>query len=69
MTLSDPTAYDRGHADGYRVGPDGIEPDGTPASRGYDEDLFADADYRRGLSEGRSDRIDENLEAQQGWVR
>lgn len=60
--------YDRGHADGYRVGPDGIEPDGATASRGYDEDLFGDGDYRRGLSDGRSDRIDEGLNVRHGWT-
>lgn len=51
-----------GYQDGYRVGPDGIDPDGNPAA-GYNEDLFPDAGYRRGLSKGRSDRIDEQLAA------
>lgn len=63
--------YDKGFADGYRVGPDGIEPDGEPACVGYDESMFRFDDYRRGLSEGRSKRIDEKLEQGdvQGWIR
>jgi len=52
-----------GRRDGYRIGPDGTGPDGTPVSTGYDEELISDADYRRGASEGRSRRIDEQLAA------
>jgi hypothetical protein len=52
-----------GRRDGYRIGPDGIAPDGEPVSTGYDEELFGDTDYRRGASEGRSQRIDEQLAA------
>lgn len=52
-----------GRRDGYRIGPDGIDPAGQPVETGYDEQLISDADYRRGASEGRSDRIDEQLAA------
>lgn len=58
-----------GFSDGYRVGPNGVEPDGSPAEVGYNEALFADPDYRAGLSEGRSDRIDEELLANGGHPR
>lgn len=54
-----------GRRDGYRVGPDGIDPAGEPVSTGYDEELISDADYRRGASEGRSARIDEQLAARE----
>lgn len=54
------TENEAGYSDGYRVGPDGVDPDGE-ATHGYNEELFARPDYRAGLSEGRSDRIDENL--------
>jgi hypothetical protein len=55
--------YQQGFADGYRVGPDGIEPNGQRATTGYDTDLFGDPDYQRGLSQGRARRIDEQLAA------
>lgn len=53
--------YDEGHADGYRVGPYGVAPDGSWGG-GYNTDkIVADTsgDYRRGLSEGRKDRIND----------
>jgi hypothetical protein len=52
--------FDAGLDDGYRVGPDGLDPTGHPTT-GYDPTLFDDPDYRAGLSEGRSRRIDEQL--------
>lgn len=54
------TENEAGYRDGYRVGPDGVDPDGNPTT-GYDERYFGRPDYQAGLSEGRSDRIDENL--------
>lgn len=54
------TENEAGYRDGYRVGPDGVDPDGNPAG-GYNEDLFGRPHYQAGLSEGRSDRIDEQL--------
>lgn len=60
-----------GDRDGYRIGPDGVDPNGEPA--GYDPALFGDADYLRGASEGRARRIDEQLAARggaaTGWIR
>jgi hypothetical protein len=61
-----PSRFERratGRRDGYRIGPDGIDPHGEPVTTGYDEDLIGDPDYRRGASEGRSERIDEQLAA------
>lgn len=54
------TENEAGWQDGYRVGPDGVDPDGNPAG-GYDEKYFGRPDYQAGLSEGRTQRIDENL--------
>lgn len=54
------TENEAGYRDGYRVGPDGVDPDGNPAA-GYDEELFGRPHYQAGLAEGRSDRIDEQL--------
>lgn len=60
------TENDAGYRDGYRVGPDALDPDGNPVTIGYDPDMFVSDDYRAGLAEGRSDRIDEALIAKQG---
>lgn len=54
------TENEAGYRDGYRVGPDGIDPDGNRAA-GYDLEFFGRPDYQAGLSEGRTDRIDEQL--------
>jgi hypothetical protein len=62
----DPCTWCAGYSDGYRVGPDGIDPAGQPVTAGYDEALMREAEYRRGLSVGRADRIDEQLTARYG---
>lgn len=51
-----------GHAEGYRVGPDGVDPVGNPA--GYNRpDLLAHTQYRQAASQGRTRRIDDQLAA------
>lgn len=59
-----------GYEDGYRVGSDGVDPAGNriTADNGYSHALFGDVDYHRGLSRGRSDRIDKELAANGGRV-
>lgn len=51
-----------GFSDGYRVGPDGVDLIGNPATYSR-PDLLPHLEYRQGASEGRARRIDEQLAA------
>ena len=53
-----------GQRDGYAVGRSGIDPDGNPAA--YDEASFPSSEYRQGLREGRTQRIDDYTAARGG---
>jgi hypothetical protein len=61
------TENEAGWRDGFRVGWDGTDPDGNPAG-GYDETYFGRPDYQAGLSEGRTQRIDEELVRNPGQI-
>jgi len=55
----------QGYRDGYAVGRSGIDPDCNEAP-GYDEQMIHHPEYRDGLREGRTQRINDYTEARGG---